>query len=334
MYQEIGSEFWSVPVTNEVNELFPESTQWYLSGRSALTAIIRDIKKKKKVFTVAMPSWCCDSMILPFIREGIDVNFYPVYWQEALIQDIQLNSDVILLMNYFGFTGEMPCLDDYKGIVIRDVTHSILSSSYYNDADYYFGSLRKWCGLKTGGFAWGEKLETGIDDKEFIRLRIQAMHGKEKYIQGDSKEKNYLKFFEKAEKHLDKQTGVYRPFNIDVYKAHRLDITQVREQRRNNASILMDELRQYLIFSSLSIQDCPLFIPIMIPNGRRDRLRNYLIEHRVFCPVHWPVSKYHKLNARELSTYESELSLVCDQRYTGEDMYRIIDTIREFLKDG
>ena len=70
--KEIGSEFWDVPVTEIENNIFPKSTQWFLSGRSALQAIINDIKE---CHTVAMPSWCCDSMVKPFVDAGYTVRF-------------------------------------------------------------------------------------------------------------------------------------------------------------------------------------------------------------------------------------------------------------------
>lgn len=43
---EIGSEFWSVQVKDVPNHFFPKNTQWFLSGRSALTYILKDIIKK------------------------------------------------------------------------------------------------------------------------------------------------------------------------------------------------------------------------------------------------------------------------------------------------
>ena len=150
MHWEIGSEFWDIPVSEERNDLFPNYTQWYLSGRSALQAIIKELQN---LHTVAMPSWCCDSMVKPFIDAGFDVRFYPVFWRDKLIQEMGLDCEVLFIMDYFGYTTTSETLSGYKGIVIRDVTHSIFSSKY-SDADYYFGSLRKWCGIWTGGYAW------------------------------------------------------------------------------------------------------------------------------------------------------------------------------------
>ena len=76
--KEIGSEFWNVPVSGENNTVFNYDMDWYISGRSALLAIIKDIGMQADVHTVSLPSWCCHTMIEPFIDEGIEVHFYPV----------------------------------------------------------------------------------------------------------------------------------------------------------------------------------------------------------------------------------------------------------------
>ena len=75
MAREIGSEFWNVPVIEKSNGLFPESTQWFISGRSALQAIIKELGKPRNV---SLPAWCCDSVIKPFV-DAID--------QETPIED-------------------------------------------------------------------------------------------------------------------------------------------------------------------------------------------------------------------------------------------------------
>ena len=78
--------------------------------------------------------------------------------------------------------------------------------------------------------------------------------------------------------------------------------------------------------------DCPMFVPIYVPNGQRDRMKQYLIKQEIYCPVHWPISKHHRLSKKERLLYDNELSLVCDQRYTEEDMSRMADTIFAFWK--
>lgn len=336
--REIGSEFWDVPTSERANNCFSENIQWFISGRSALQAIIKELKH---YHTVAIPSWCCDSIVKPFIDAGINVHFYPVYWQDRLIQEINMDEDILFLMDYFGYTIEQPDLSEYKGVVIRDVTHSFFSTSY-TDADYYFGSLRKWCGVWTGGYAWSKDSKKLIvesaDDSGYTHLREKAMQLKDNYLNGYSygnkhgiADKEYLKVFEKAEETLD-CVGAGPAADRDVWLAKILDVDGMKHRRRMNAEVLRSALTDWLFYPEMALTDCPMFVPILVPDGRRDELRRFLINKEIYCPVHWPTSNYHKLDDRTRYIYENELSLVCDQRYTEEDMNRLVDTIRLLIR--
>lgn len=332
MRREIGSEFWDVPTSNEPNVLFPESTQWFLSGRSALQAIIKELGGAR---SVSLPSWCCDSMIKPFVDAGLEVHFYPVYWQGGVVQELNLDDDVLFLMDYFGYTGRQPDFSSYKGVIIRDVTHSLLSSSY-SDADYYFGSLRKWCGVWTGGYAWtrdGHRLiEENGDDFGYIPLRERSMQLKNSYIHGwGVTDKEYLKLFNEAEDALE-SVGIASGDGRDIDLAMRLDADFIKARRRVNAEVLRNAFPAWLVFPELSPMDTPMFVPILVPDSRRDELRRYLVKNEIYCPIHWPVSEYHKLDERAKNIYKNELSLICDQRYTEEDMHRMVETIKLFME--
>ena len=325
--REIGSEFWDVPVAESNNGLFPEFTQWFLSGRSALRAVIKEIGEAR---SVSLPSWCCDSMIKPFIEANYRIHFYPVYWQDSLVQEPSMECDVLLLLDYFGYSTSVTHLKGYKGIVIRDITHSLMSSTY-NDADYYFGSLRKWCGIWTGGYAWrtdGIRLPEGKDAKTgYVRLREKAMQQKHDYINGcGSSGKKYLELFKAAEEYLEKPIFVSGE-DRDINLARKLDVDYIRSRRKSNAKVLIKAFPDWLIFPEIKDSDCPMFVPILVPDGRRDELRRYLIENKIYCPIHWPESAYHKLDEMTEKIYRNELSLVCDQRYSEDDMNRMIEVI-------
>lgn len=335
--KEIGSEFWEVPICGQDNYYFHKNIQWYASGRSALQAIIKDLQWAK---TVAMPAYCCDSMIKPFTDAGISVQFYSVYFQDGLVQEIQNNSDILFVMDYFGYSNDNIALN--HPCIIRDNTHSIFSKDY-TDADYYFGSLRKWCGFWTGGYAWtqdGHRLQEGDIDDKYVLLRQRAMLEKKCYIEHydnmesiSTKEKKYLETFREAEEQLD-NIGIMSASARDIEFAHKLDIDFIKKQRRLNAQILIDNLSEYLIFPELKDSDCPLFVPVFLKKEKRNLLRRYLIAKNIYCPIHWPVSRYHQLTQKDCMLYESELSLICDQRYTEEDMLNIVRFIKNFFKEN
>lgn len=337
--REIGSEFWDVPTgNNESSEVFPESIQWLLSGRSALKAILSEL-----VFcrSVALPSWCCESMIKPFLEAGIEVRFYPVYWNKKLIRELRFDCDILFLIDYFGYTDSSTDLKNYKGVIIRDVTHSIFSQRY-KDADWYFGSLRKWCGIWTGGFLWsqdGHQLSVKAEGQsKYPLLRKQAMRKKAEYISNldtTSEEpafKSYLNIFKEAEDFLE-HAGIEPASQRDVHLIGQLDINGIKTRRRANAEILRTAFQELLIFPTMKDNDCPMFVPILVPSGHRDQLKKYLIRNDIFCPVHWPISTDHQIDEKTGRIYHDELSLVCDQRYTKEDMERMVETIQQFREE-
>ncbi len=332
---EIGSEFWSVTTAADDNGLFNNNVSWHLSGRAALNAIIGDIKERNDVKTAALPSYCCDSMILPFLNNGITVKFYSVYFENGeLLQKIdEINdADIILLMDYFGFIRQKDIKTD--AVVIRDSTHTALCEDN-KKADYFFGSMRKWAGFYTGGFAYrheGEKIAVKSAEKDsfYIALRKRAMEHKELYIGQKSASKDYLCEFAEAEEYLD-NCFMGGADMRDINCALTFDVKSVREARRENARVLLREFSDIAVFKELKEGDCPLFVPLLIDEDKRDALKKHLIEKQIYCPVHWPISEFHRLNDKTEEIYKKEISIVCDQRYTVNDMERIVSEINNFL---
>lgn len=330
MRREIGSEFWQIPQGAQ-NGMFPRGTQWFLSGRSALSAIIADMQRQRRIRSVALPSWCCASMIRPFVDAGIAVRFYPVCFDGAFRQDPDAaDCDALLLMDYFGFAAGRAAAQSGR-IVIRDITHSLFSQADHT-ADYCFGSLRKWAGFKTGGFAWGLRAPSpAAEEAQFVALRAAAMAQKARYMQGETDEKAHLALYQAAEAHLDGLTGIFAADPADARAAEQLDAAFIRQRRRQNARVLMESLPDQLLFPALSATDCPLFVPLLVPDQRRNALQRHLIAQQIYCPVHWPPSDLHALTPQTRWLYDHTLSLVCDQRYTPADMRRLAEGVQRFF---
>lgn len=328
---EIGSEFWDIPLSKNENTLFPSDTLWYLSGRSALRSIIADILRKKSAKKAALPAWCCDSMILPFIEAGIEPVFYPVYVENGCFtQDLSYacGCDILLIMEYFGYAGTVSG-QGFPGIVIRDVTHSVFTTQYA-DADYYFGSLRKWAGFKTGGYAFGYESSPLPPNLVYAEMRQSAMHAKALYISGQTESKDYLSMYSEAENYL-KNSCVAGAELSDIQAAMHLDIEYIRDRRRKNAAVLLEAFSDLAIYHKTNEEECPLFVPVLIPNGKRNEIRQHMINHEIYLPVHWPLSKYHTIDGKSMAIYENELSLVCDQRYSEDDMERMVSILSQKL---
>lgn len=341
MTREIGSEFWESSPQIGVKEYF-------LSGRTALEFIIRDILESHSYESVLMPSYCCNTMIEPFVRHGINIRFYDVYCDESEGLSLDLpeykENEILYYMTYFGFNRinglEINNLRDKYDVIINDKTHSWLSGKSLIEEDYSYTSFRKWNGFS--GIAEASKRDSSFSllsendiNEEYISKREEAAGWKELFIKGEIDSKDvFLEMFHDAEELLENDYVGYQPSYRALKELITCDWASVKKRRRKNAELLLDGIRGVpeikLLFKNMDQEDVPLFVPILVRNDR-DALRRFLIENHVYCPVHWPLSSLHQnITARTQDIYEHELSLICDQRYDESDMKRIIVLINKY----
>lgn len=339
--KEIGSEFWNIPGRDA-------GKAYLLSGRTALDYILRDIKKEKKIESAVIPGYCCHTMIEPFIRNGIRVKFYDTIPQsDGGLRAIVPKADkheLFYAMNYFGFA-QMGGIDwnkirtEYE-VILEDATHSAWDNHIVPDWDYRYTSHRKWGGLY--GIATAEKrdgefaVQTNGTCAMYSAMRAKAYELKRQYIEDGIGEKAiYMKLFAEAEELLEDDYVGYEATAEGYRQLMSVNWSELRDKRRRNAKILMEELNDLpnltLMFREIAETDTPLFVPILMKEGR-DELRRHLIEHKVYCPVHWPLSEYHKGISKDTkAVYHQEMSLICDQRYDERDMENVVRLIREFF---
>lgn len=334
--REIGSEFWQqyAPVCGEN----ASNEAYLLSGRTALQFIIDDIRRTRNVRKALLPSYCCDSMIFPFVQSGIDVEFYPVH-HNSLVYPYGNDADIVFLIDFFGYVNnqnrEIACHEKHAGkIILYDSTHKIDGNQAVEVfADYSFCSYRKWfyCNyakaLKYHGAF--NRDSAPMPHGSYVNLRDAAACEKERYIAGlPSDKQRFLSAFRAAEQILDEDYAGYAGIPVDV------DVQQLAARRRENAAFLLRELSTIpqirLWRENIGHDDTPLFVPILVDPQIRDDLRSYLINRQIYCPVHWPKSSYHGL-CNEL--YDMELSLICDQRYDFSDMNRMVLAIKDYFTD-
>lgn len=333
MTREIGSEFHKMEFGKGRGLSFPIEGCLVFSGRTAIETVLKELSHVKKA---VLPSYCCDSMIEPFRRAGIIVAFYPVRFENGLKMDVQIpeDADILLWCNYFGYRTLMPDMLDFKkrgGVIIEDITHSLISASSYDmQSDYLVASIRKWEPINCGGycaavnrkFAHTPVLSPPAD---FVDNKTSAMDLKVEYLKDldEDKKQQFLTMFGNSNHWLAEH---YSDLTIDSWSKEYLSHVDTEEQkmiRRNNAHVLYEGLRNKVEFLfPEEDMDCPLFVPIVIPN--RNEVRRLLTENRIYCPIHWP-----KPEGGDSNLYELELSLVCDQRYNEEDMRRIVSVISQ-----
>lgn len=342
MLKEIGSEFWSDgPVRRD--------RVYLLSGRTALEYIIRDILKHHNVKSVLLPSYCCHTMIEPFFRHGISVRFYDVNFNEMNGLSVEVprarENEIFYYMTYFGFHqlmgADMNKINKDFTVIINDMTHSWLSGDSGFHADYSYVSYRKWTGFDAIALA---NKETGAFsdfpeaiNAEYSNLRKQASSIKRTFMDsGIGEKQEFLDLFEKAEELLEMDYVGYKPSADTMAAFLQLDTTYIVRNRQRNARILIHGLQDIpeieLMFQTVHDDEVPLFVPVLLRENRAE-LRKYLIDNAIYCPIHWPKSKFHSgISQRAEMLYSQELSLVCDQRYGSDDMNRIVECIRKYYK--
>jgi hypothetical protein len=366
--REIGSEFWldlnldsdklikKPSKTSDINKFLyiGNDRRLLFSGRTAIDFVLQDIPiHVKKVY---MPSYCCESMLQPFLDRGIFIEYYDVLIGDQGLKyliDINEETDIFFAISYFGYgmSNMDSYIDKFKKrniLVIEDITHRIFNKkNHCHNSDYLIASLRKWFPLLSGGLAI--KAKGGFKDiwlqdpvEEHINKRLEAMKLKAKYMNGMDKTDDNLK---------NKFLSLYSEFNRSIYNNYRnFKIDKLSqglleriipeyliEKRRNNAELLHSCLDKIdgvtpLFYNKDFTRDCPLFVPIRVEKKIRPKLVDFLKLHRIYCPIHWPIFSGLNLNDLTEEIYNEELSLVCDQRYGEKDMKRLIGVLKEFFK--
>lgn len=336
--KEIGSEFMVDSYKRGKNEycnLVDFPMRHVLSGRTGLYLIAQELKSIG-ISSVSLPTYCCGSMITPFVDSYFQVSFY-----DGMAIP---NSDAVLIMDYFGFIQEKTvCFakrcKEAGVMTIIDATQTAFSKSkLYEYADFIIVSYRKWldCLCATvyskRGFITPEYT---MEKNDYVDKWREASKGKKHYLENDVGDKQgFLDMYAKANSMLAEEYIGYKACVSEIEILENCDSNHIRETRRKNAKILINGLfnKVDLMFEQMSDEDCPLHVPIMLEPRVKAEIRKALIQESIYCPCHWPINEQYPYH-RTLY-HDREMSLICDQRYNEEDMVREVEAIIKVLNRG
>lgn len=334
--REVGSEFW---LEQELRTLTHERDGIYvLSGRTAIDLIIQDVVKNRQVRNVYMPAWCCDSMIAPFLAHGTQINLYDVSFDGGVncLTDSTVYTDIFYVTNYFGYENTLPVetikeFKDQGSVILYDSTHSFLMENdpYLALADYSFASIRKWMGVVGGAVVNGVK-DCDLKPYPFLACKEEAMRMKKAFIEGDTSvdKQVFLGLYAEFGHHLaeDYQSYEMDDLSYGLYKSE--DLSAMRRKRKENAKYLHEHLKSVKFIGELTDNAVPLFVPVFFDTTeQRNAVRKKLIEAQIYCPIHWPKPTLIPADFEANKIYDTELSLICDQRYDLTDMERMVTLI-------
>ncbi len=336
MKKAIGGDF-SYPISHLFKGSYDSFNDKpiYSSGRSALSLIIKSIKKfEARDYTVLSPSFACETLEESYKELEIPFKLYPLNNELRIdrkrLKSLDKNANYIfILISYFGIVKVEDDIQWIKNefpnsIVINDLVQDLWSFlKEDSEADYSFSSLRKALASPDGGLI-KTKSKDLLPIEKSLSLSLKRIIAATLKNSGLVKDEIYLKYFKEAEAEFKARPSLCSLFTKNILS--HTDLDKVKKIRKENSqhAIYYAKKRGLKLLVEPKDNDVPLCIPILISN--RDKVRRQLIEKGIFLPVHWPLSESSTdPSARRIS--EEILSLVIDQRYTKEDIERQIDEI-------
>jgi selenocysteine lyase/cysteine desulfurase len=284
-------------------------------------------------------------MLAPFLAHSTQIKFYDICHTESTESTEKIchtegtdDTDILYVTNYFGYENTQPIetvkkFKEKGAIILYDRTHSFLMENdpYLDLADYSFASIRKWMGVVDGAVVNGVS-DCQLKQCPYLTSKETAMRMKKAFIEGNGSidKQTFLNLYSEFGHHLaeDYQNYEMDDLSYAIYKTE--DLSAMRRKRRENAKYLHENLKGVKFIGELTENAVPLFVPIFFETTeQRNAVRKKLIEAQIYCPIHWPKPTLIPADYEANKIYETELSLICDQRYNIEDMKRIVTFINE-----
>lgn len=285
------------------------------SGRAALECLLLSLPRPRCVW---VPRLICNTVTEPLQRLSLPVRRYGC--DEALRPLLPAEvgaEDAVLLVNYFGLTGEavaaaaqaLPCP------AIVDATTALYAPPPCGLPTFY--SIRKFAGLPDGGVALAPspllRLPAETDDSTLrLRpLRERTLHGAAAALSAS----------EAAEASLSAPARRMSPQTRALLG--RVDFAAAAQRRCRNYRLLHRALGG---LNRLSLPPSPPSAPLCYPlvSGIPD-LRDSLIDQGIALPLYWPeVIAATSAAETENRLARTLLPLPLDQRYGEQEMERLI----------
>lgn len=321
---------------NLVTYLKDYNVQWFDFGRTAIKHI--PIGNGK----VLLPEFICKSVIDCFkentivfykIDENLRIDF------DDLLNRIDSSVEIIYITHYFGYIQDLNSLLMIREIanrdgikIVEDTTQSIFSE-HNIIGDYVIASIRKWMPIPQGGILYTAKDAILPSDSNYPKSKnndkLFGMVLKELYIK-DLYDTNeiYRDIFLSCEKCVDDMIVGCKISDLTFWMIGCNNVNDIIIKRKRNAKIIEGGLEDMGIHgvNKFSDTECPLVYPIRVKN--RDQFRQYLIENRIYCAVHWLFDGYRPAERNNsIINGETLISLPIDQRYSDKEMKYMLDVI-------
>ncbi|MDR0723292.1 MAG: hypothetical protein LBF75_10995 [Treponema sp.] len=319
-----------------------------LSGRCAMYYCLLDLKQRDDKGVAYLPAYTCETVIAPYKKAGYSLLFYDVSPEGLCPQfnrDLIPRISVLGLCGYYGFSvydrSFVEACAAAGVAVIHDVTHSVFSGDGIEPrADYTAGSLRKWIGIPSGGFAIKRRGTFSLPllppEEEHIRGRLACFAEQARVLRQEGSEDRVNEIFWDTELRLRR---IFDAYDSDGRSADIITCYPFRElyaRRRENYAFVLSQnpfgSRTIPVFPQLDEGVCPSHLALYSKD--RDAAREILKSRGVTSTVYWPFHEEVDLGdfpgARYI--YDHIYSVPVDQRYRAEEMELLCRALGEIAK--
>jgi hypothetical protein len=303
------------------NDFWLSKALKFNSARAAFASLVEQIEAR----SVWLPRYLCDTMSAILSGRGVELKFYDLTERFEIKEHLRVDEgSIILFVNYFGVCSQQAqdVIDKYGAdSAVIDNSQALFDEPFDALATIY--SPRKFFGLPDGGLLFSD--DPRIKQSEFRDTTSESRMGYLISRITESPEAAYQKYQDAEKAICDLPVQGMSRLTEKLLRSVNYDAARVARTR--NAQYLERKLREYNKLS-LDIGDitAPLCYPFL-PNVSAAK-RAELIANRVFLPSYWP----EVLTRVEEESFEWELVtnglfLPCDQRYTEEDMERLVSLL-------
>lgn len=322
-----------------------EGAAYFSLCREALLSIA--IKYRNSAKRVLLPAYTCQTVIDPFLQEGWAICYYGISRQLRIDTDDLSEKFKVFKPNlcvahpYYGADlnqKELDALSELKNkgcCLVEDLTQCVFSTQRSEIFDYFTGSYRKWFPIPDGAFLTGKDVvpEQREENTAFVQSMADAMYLRHVFhMTNDCHVKEISRRVgNTAIGHISGEIVRHGMSAFSMSLLSQVDVEDVKRRRQDNYAYLYDRLANNsgieIVDRSMDEVTCaPLFFPIYVKNRRE--FQKVLAQHEIYAPVLWPVHDDAVLiNDHIKGIFSEVLMLPVDQRYTVEDMKRMIDVI-------
>jgi hypothetical protein len=292
------------------------------TGRNAFEYVLR-ARKYRKVY---LRYYTCDVMLQPILKLGLEHEFYHINAEfEPCFEFSSLQTDeAFVYTNYFGLKDRyVEVLAHQCRNLIIDNAQAFFSKPVPGIDTFY--SPRKFFGVPDGAYLYTDRTLTQNLEQDYSNERLEHLLLRVEY----GAEEGYSHYVQNS-RNLD-NLPIRRMSKLTRLMLQNIDYMWASNIRKTNFLTLHNELGDLnTIGFSLADGSVPMVYPFTIGLGE---LRQQLIESRIYVAKYWPnVKQWTQPGDLEYLYSEHIIPLPIDQRYSVDDMRRIVTTVKRQLQ--